>query len=102
MIEDMSLDPCDVWVYSQDSGHITWPKLSYIDFIDQSTTLDTNIVNESSPGLSRFFFQDARDEVLTHDGSMGRLHIYQHEWLIFMVNVGKYTVRPMDPILWVK
>ncbi len=23
--------------------------------------------------------------------------IYLHEWLISMVNVGKYTVRPMDP-----
>ena len=23
--------------------------------------------------------------------------MYLHEWLIFMVNVGKYTVRPMDP-----
>ena len=29
---------------------------------------------------------------------MGRLYIYLHEWLIFMVNVGKYTVRPMDPM----
>ena len=25
-------------------------------------------------------------------------YIYRHEWLIFMVNVGKYTVRPMDPM----
>ena len=25
-------------------------------------------------------------------------YMYLHEWLIFvMVNVGKYTVRPMDP-----
>ena len=24
--------------------------------------------------------------------SMGRLHIYLHEWLICMVNVGKYTI----------
>ena len=23
-------------------------------------------------------------------------YIYLHEWLIFVVNVGKYTVRPMD------
>ena len=23
--------------------------------------------------------------------SMGRLYIYLHEWLIFMVNIGKYT-----------
>ena len=29
--------------------------------------------------------------------SMGRLYIYLHEWLIFMVNVGKYT-SPMDPM----
>ena len=28
---------------------------------------------------------------------MGRLYIYPHEWLIFMVNVGKYT-SPMDPM----
>ena len=21
-----------------------------------------------------------------------------HEWLIYMVNVGKYTIRPMDPM----
>ena len=28
---------------------------------------------------------------------MGRLYIYLHEWLMFMVKyVGKYTVRPMD------
>ena len=27
---------------------------------------------------------------------MGRLYIYLHEWLIFVVNVGKYT-SPMDP-----
>ena len=30
-------------------------------------------------------------------GSMGRLYIYLHEWLIFMVNVAKYT-SPMDPM----
>ena len=24
---------------------------------------------------------------------MGRLYIYLHEWLIFMVNVGKYTIH---------
>ena len=30
--------------------------------------------------------------------SMGRLYIYLHEWLILMVNVAKYTVRPMDPM----
>ena len=23
---------------------------------------------------------------------MGRLYIYPHEWLMFMVNVGKYTI----------
>ena len=28
-------------------------------------------------------------------------HLTLHEWLILMANVGKYTVRPMDPI-WVK
>ena len=31
-------------------------------------------------------------------GSMGLVYEYLHEWLIFMVNVGKYTVRPMDPM----
>ena len=31
---------------------------------------------------------------------MGRLYIYLHEWLIFMVNVGKYTT--MTWILWEK
>ena len=30
---------------------------------------------------------------LSHYGSMGRLYIYRHEWLIFMVNVGKYTIH---------
>ena len=25
-------------------------------------------------------------------------YIYLHEWLMFMVNVGKYTVRPIDPM----
>ena len=25
-------------------------------------------------------------------------YIYLHEWLMFMVIVGKYTVRPMDPM----
>ncbi len=28
---------------------------------------------------------------------MGRLYIYLHEWLIFMVKVGIYT-SPMDPM----
>ena len=30
-------------------------------------------------------------------GSMGLVYIYLHEWLIFMVNVGRYT-SPMDPM----
>ena len=30
---------------------------------------------------------------------MGRLYIYLHEWLVFMVNVGKDT-SPMDPMGW--
>ena len=30
-------------------------------------------------------------------GSMGRLYVYLHGWLIFMVNVAKYT-SPMDPM----
>ena len=30
-------------------------------------------------------------------GSMGRLYIYLHEWLIFMIDVGKYT-SPMDHV----
>ena len=30
----------------------------------------------------------------THDASMGRLYIYLHEWLIFMVNVRRYTIVP--------
>ena len=35
----------------------------------------------------------------SHDGSIGRLYICLHEWLIFMgFHVGKYTVRPMDPM----
>ena len=34
---------------------------------------------------------------LTHDGSMVFTYIYLHGWLIFMVNVGKYT-SPMDPM----
>ena len=30
---------------------------------------------------------------------MGRtVYLPIHDWLIFMVNVGKYTVRPMDPM----
>ena len=38
---------------------------------------------------------------------MGRLYIYLHEWLIYLptfyrkkstIHVGKYTVRPMDPM----
>ena len=36
----------------------------------------------------------------SHDGSMEMYTcIYLHEWLIFMgFHVGKYTVRPMDPM----
>ena len=35
----------------------------------------------------------------THDGSMGRtVDLPIHEWLICMVNLGKFTVRPMDPM----
>ena len=33
---------------------------------------------------------------------MGMVHIYLHQWLIFIYvygfHVGKYTVRPMDPM----
>ena len=37
----------------------------------------------------------------SHDASMGRtVDLPIHEWLIFMVNVGKYT-SPMDAI-WVR
>ena len=32
---------------------------------------------------------------ISHRIPMGRLHIYLHEWLIFMVNVDTYTI-PMD------
>ena len=33
---------------------------------------------------------------LTHDGPWDPRYIYLDEWLMFMVNVGKYT-GPMDP-----
>ena len=37
-------------------------------------------------------------QIYAHDGSMGRMvYLPIHEWLIFMVNVGKYT-NPMDPL----
>ena len=34
---------------------------------------------------------------IPHDGSMGMVYLPNHEWLILMVNVGKYTI-PMDPM----
>ncbi len=33
---------------------------------------------------------------LPHDGAMGRVFFYLHEWLKFMMHVGKYTSL-MDP-----
>ena len=45
-----------------------------------------------------FFFGQV--EVMNKKGSTldpWDCHIYLHEWLIFMVNVGKYT-SPMDPM----
>ena len=37
------------------------------------------------------FRENQNNANVSHDGSMGRLYIYLHGWLIFMVLVGKYT-----------
>ena len=56
----------------------------------------------SAEALDSGMYFDGRKEhasCVAHDGSMGRtVHLPSHEWLFFMVNVGKYTVRPMDPM----
>ena len=62
------------------------------------------------PSKSRHNFRQVKQELNLHHfllpmhvpiGSLGRTVYFPmpiHEWLIFMVNVGKYTVRPMDPM----
>ena len=40
------------------------------------------------------------DQIYVPIGSVGRLYIYLHEWLIFMVNVGKYTLVPWILCCW--
>ena len=36
---------------------------------------------------------------ISHDGSMERLYIYLHGWLVFDgINVGRYTIISMDPM----
>jgi len=45
----------------------------------------------------RDFFQFSGRIFHVPRGTMGRtVYLPIHEWFIFMVNVGKYTVRPMD------
>ena len=44
-----------------------------------------DLVNGSMPPVGVDSKQQAQSQ------SMGRLYIYLHEWLIIMVNVGKYT-----------
>ena len=39
-------------------------------------------------------------QIYTHDGSMGRFSIFTDPWMVDFYGkfVGKYTVRPMDPL----
>ena len=50
-------------------------------------------VSDGNVDGSRDFLQRTEGNRSFFIGSMGRLYIYLHEWLILMVNVGSYGIR---------
>ena len=91
---------CDYWVIPN-SLHI-WllgvkAEIQLSEFLIQQTRGKIYEFNVSRVEQNVELENNTGTEIYPRTDPCGQLYIYRHLQLIFMIDVGKYTVRPMDP-----